>query len=144
MGENPSFTVVGDRMTLLIRLAECPCGYQRTVIEPAHHRHRLCHTSSMSKGIRRQVRAASLLSLGICCSTLAPVPHLYRLYGRFLRHQRIYELGSPHHLPRCLYSYLSSSKKLIINLLAVIWSIGGFVVVSITLLACVSPDYNSA
>lgn len=28
--------------------------------------------------------------------------------------------------------------------LAVTWSIGGFVITSITVLACASPDYNSA
>lgn len=30
-----------------------------------------------------------------------------------------------------------------VNKTAIIWSIGGFVIISITVLACASPDYNS-
>jgi amino acid transporter len=32
----------------------------------------------------------------------------------------------------------------LINKSAIIWSISGFVVISITILACASPNYNSA
>lgn len=41
--------------------------------------------------------------LGLLASALAPVPHLYRLHSRLIRHQRLSQLLPTSPLPRRLY-----------------------------------------
>lgn len=75
---------------------------------------------------------------------MAPIPYLHWFDPRGIRRQRLYELDFANNLPRCLYAMPNISIKFLADGFAVIWSIGGFVIVSITALACASPDYNSA
>jgi hypothetical protein len=78
---------------------------------------------------------------------MASIPHLYWVQHCGIHHQCVYELdssfgdkGCVYVLPRAKDSSKADTDK---KCHAVIWSIAGFAIVSIAVLACSSPNYNS-
>ena len=78
---------------------------------------------------------------------MATVPGKY--WSRIVRYQQVHVLKSPtiyigYNVIAALVNAFGNSALPYINQAAIVWSIAGFVIITITVLATASPDYNSA